>query len=81
MRYIGLVFLGLVLWTGQASAGMVLGKAAEQIVIKGEIIHKIFREKRQWCEMRVIHEGNYYRCIDFYEAMGDNAILKCQGVD
>ena len=80
MRYVGLVFLGLVLGAGQAAADLLEQKSAEEIILKGEIIHKHVNEKSRWFEMRVIHKDTYYKCIDFYLA-GEGFRLKCWSVD
>lgn len=80
MRYIGLVFLGLVLWAGQASAVLLEQKWAEEIVLNGEIIHKHVSEKKGMFEMRVIHKNTYYMCMDS-NRVGVGFRLKCWSVD
>ena len=63
MRYVGLVFLGMVLWAGQASAAVFEGKEAAEIISYGEIIHSHVRSERSLF-LRVLYEGDYYICSD-----------------
>ena len=78
MRYLGLVFLGMVLWAGQASAVKIVGKPAVKIVSEGTIIHKHVVNDVS-LNMRVLHKGAYYVCKD--GQAGDKSYLFCYSVE
>ena len=62
MRYVGLVFLGMVLWAGQASAERIATKEAVKILIDGRIMHQHLSGSS--LTYRVIYRGTYYICYD-----------------
>ena len=78
MRYFGLVFLGMVLWAGQASAEKIEGTQAVKIVVDSEIIHKHTKDGFRF-RMRVTHKGDYYVRKDFQ--LEDRARLTCYSMD
>ena len=78
MRYVALVFLGVVLWAGQASAVKIEGKPAVKIVLEGTIIRKHVVNDVS-LNMRVLHKGKYYVCKD--GKLGDKSYLSCYSVE
>lgn len=62
MRYLGLIVLGTVLWTGQASAERIATKEAVKIISEGKIMHQHLNGSS--LNYRVIHKGTYYICYD-----------------
>ena len=78
MRYVGLVFLGLSLWAGQASADLVQNKEAVKIILEGKIIHKHIKDGVS-LYMRVIHKGTYYICYD--GKVSEEAYVDCFSVE
>jgi len=63
VRYVGLMFLGMVLWAGQASAAVFKGKEAAEIISDGEIIHSHLRNDLILI-LRVLYKGDYFICKD-----------------
>ena len=72
MRYVGLIFLGMVLWAGQAMAAELDMERSEQILIKGKIVHERFIVKDRSYEFprvtRVLYKGDLYICTDYLSA-------------
>ena len=70
MRYLGLVFLGMILCRGQ-TAGAVQMTAAEsmEVVTNGKVMSKHTRLSRKWNETirttRIIWKGRLYICEDY----------------
>ena len=67
MRYIGLVFLGLVFWAGQASAYMLSPDESLKVIIKGKTISEQYRRGNdedviRWS--RVVYKNKLYICSD-----------------
>ena len=78
MRYLSLVFLGLVLWAGQASAEKFLDTAAVKIIADGKIIHRSNLEPLSLL-MRVIYEDKYFICVD--KMFEDRVYLNCDSLE
>ncbi len=66
MRYVGLVFLGMVLWAGQASAAKVDAEFALEIISQGKTIGEFYEENVDgaYRYSRVVHNGKLYICSD-----------------
>ena len=67
MRYLGLVFLGLVLWVGQALADEVSDKLALRVITEGKNIGENYYgefSKAQQMSL-VVYKGDFYICMDF----------------
>ncbi len=81
MRYLGLVFLGLVLSAGQASAEELIDGDAVKILKDGKIIHMQNREAQWGTQFSVIYKDQYFVCRDDYRRTYYNILLKCIGTD
>ena len=71
MRYVGLVFLGLVLWAGQASADQVSDKLAKRVMTQGLTIGEDYygtgpSAKRM---SRVVYKFELYICMDYLKGL------------
>ena len=84
MRYVGLVFMGLVLWVGQVTAKepdefnveIRNNQEALEIVLKGQILnHSLNEDKRM--EARIIYEGRYWICKDYASFLVPALQLNC----
>ena len=67
MRYLCLVFLGLVLLAGQASAAEVEAGFALKIMSEGRTIGELYQrltDDEQTRISRVVYDGNLYICFD-----------------
>ena len=69
MRYLGLLFVGMVLWAGQASTDVVMNPdKAREILLNGETISEIYRADRGGEEykriMRIRYNDALYICTD-----------------
>ena len=66
MRYVGLVFLGMVLWGGQASAEMLDAEEAEEVLTQGKTVSEFYEGTKyagqRWT--RVIYRNDLYICQD-----------------
>ena len=78
MRYLGLMFLGMVLWAGQATAEKFLDTAAVKIVADGKIIHRSNLERTSLL-MRIIYEDRYFICVD--KIFEDRVYLNCDSLE
>ena len=78
MRYVGLTFLGLALWSSQAWAEKFLGTAAVKIVAEGKIIHRSTVDPLSLL-MKVIHEDKYFICVD--RIFEDRVYLNCDSLE
>ena len=77
MRYVGLVFLGMVLLSSQAFAKTYEDSEAEKIITSGKIIH--MEVDGSFFNIRVIYKSSYYSC---YEYSYDGKLsLTCLSVD
>ena len=67
MRYVGLVFLGMILWAGQAGADQVSNKQAERIITRGETIGEDYYGEGPQAKRisRVVYNLELYICMDF----------------
>lgn len=74
MRYVGLAFLGMVLWTGQVSAAKYEDEQALKIISEGKIINT-HNVNEQVLKLRVLYKGNYHICTD--GAFSDTVFLQC----
>ena len=79
MRYVGLVFLGLVLSAGQASAELLIDGDAVKILRDGKIIHNKNREASWTTKFSVIYKDQYFACIDDWSFDRKKADLRCYG--
>ena len=79
MRYVVLVFLGLVLSAGQATAELLVDGDAVKILRDGKIMHKNNAEGLKIFRYGVIYKGQYFVCIDDYTRDPKRAYLKCYG--
>ena len=72
MRYVRLMFLGMVLWAGPASAEMVPLEMAKQVLIEGKTIGEFYKKVGDalYRESRVIHDGSIYICKDWLSVLG-----------
>ena len=69
MRYLGLVFLGMVLWAGQAVAAELDMERSEEILVNGKIISEHYFQTPNSYQppiqfTRVIHDDDLFICID-----------------
>ena len=66
MRYVGLMFLGMVLWAGQASADMLHAEEAEKVLTQGKTISEFYVEAKFAAVRytRVIYRNDLYICRD-----------------
>ena len=69
MRYVGLVFLGLVLWAGKASAEFFIFDDAMKIIVKGETISELYYGIGEDAVRysRVIYKNKLYICSDYQD--------------
>ena len=92
MRYVGLVFLGMVLWAGQASAVELTIVESEKVLIKGKVVSEYYmtnKEKPVDVDTitritRVIWQSKLFVCQDFVNfprGMIDKAILTVRCYD
>ena len=70
MRYVGLVFLGLVLWAGQVSAEPLDHERSKFILFSGEILSQTyntsFKRDTEYTRItRIRYDGGLYICTDF----------------
>ena len=70
MRYLGLMFLGMVLWAFQASAVILDHERSKFILFNGEILSETYNTslKRDFEYTRITrirHDGGFYICTDF----------------
>ena len=79
MRYVGLVFLGLVLSAGQASAEFLRDGDAVKILKDGKILHIYTRESIYRTSFNVIYKSQYFVCVDDYDWENKKADLRCYG--
>ena len=79
MRFLGLVFLGLVLSAGQASAEYLRDGDAVKILKDGKILHIHTREKVWKIRFNVIYKSQYFVCLDDYDRENKKADLRCYG--
>tara|TARA_B100001059_G_C17468012_1_gene395514 strand:- start:97 stop:441 length:345 start_codon:yes stop_codon:yes gene_type:complete len=83
VRYVGLVFLGLVLWTGQASAELMSLKQSETIVAKGKTISEYYKrtdhQKIAVRHSRVVYNNVLFICTDYVEKF--DVVVGCFSVD
>ena len=79
MRYVVLVFLGLVLSAGQASAEELIDGDAVKILKHGKIIHVQNREGMSRTQFSVIYKDQYFVCRDNYNFADKSAVLHCYG--
>ena len=69
MRYVGLVFLGMVLWAGQAMAAELDMERSEEVLVNGKIISEHYFQPPNSYQppvrfSRVIHDDDLFICID-----------------
>ena len=69
MRYVGLVFLGMVLWAGQAMAAELDMERSEEVLVNGKIISEHYFQTPNSYQppirfTRVIHDDDLFICID-----------------
>ena len=79
MRYLGLVFLGLVLSAGQASAEVLRDMDAAKIFRDGKIAHKNNATGLQIFRYGVIYKGQYFVCMDDINRDSKLARFNCYG--
>jgi len=79
VRYLGLVFLGLVLSAGQASAEVLRDMDAAKIFRDGKIAHKNNATGLQIFRYGVIYKGQYFVCGDDTNFDQKRAFLTCYG--
>ena len=72
MRYVGLVFLGLVLWAGQASAARIMDRQSTlEIITEGKTIGEfyttleVFDQQVNYRTSRVVYQGRLFICSDW----------------
>ena len=70
MRYVGLVFLGLLLWAGQVSAVLLDHERSKFILSSGEILSETYntslkRDFEYTLIARIRYDGGLYICTDF----------------
>ena len=80
MRYVGLVFLGLVLWAGQVSAEPLDHERSKFILFSGEILSETYNTslKRDFEYTRITrirYDGGLYICTDFVNY--GHVLVKC----
>ena len=80
MRYVGLVFLGLVLWAGQASADhhvrKLEGPRASTVLVLGEAVASTWETETFTRHTRVIYNEQYWMCRD-NELLGRTIFVTC----
>ena len=69
MRYVGLVFLGMVLWTGQAMAAELDMERSEEVLVNGKMISEHYWQPANTYAppvrfTRVIHDDDLFICFD-----------------
>jgi hypothetical protein len=78
VRYVGLVFLGLVLWAGQAVALEIDGGTSKVILEKGKIVHERYDSSVKYPLQRVtrvFYRGNLFICTDYVQQR--QAFFRC----
>ena len=78
MRYVGLMFVGLVLWVGQASAARIIDRqVALEIITEGKTIGEsystleAFDQQVNYRTSRVVYQGRLFICHDWLIAPDD----------
>ena len=82
MRYLGLMFLGMVLWAFQASAVTLDHDRSKFILFNGEILSETYNTslKRDFEYTRITrirYNGGFYICTDFVNY--DHVKVLCYG--
>ena len=80
MRYVGLVFLGMVLWAGQAVAITIGSERSKSILLNGEVISETYntniRLDLEYTRItRIKYRGGLYICRDNVE--GSEVRVEC----
>ena len=80
MRYVGLVFLGMVLWAGQAAADhhvrRLEGPRAATVLVFGEVVASTWETKSFTRHTRVIYNEQYWMCKDT-SLLGETIFVTC----